>query len=96
MKRLSIFVPIGCPRVEGDEEEDDIDDVENEFNFDLSKTTMALTCYEGKSISLDPSKDLTAYGYGSVAWKERMESWKQKQGKLQMMGDEDDELDLSL
>nr|GMD88777.1 probable cellulose synthase A catalytic subunit 3 [UDP-forming] [Ipomoea batatas] len=88
----------GCPRVEGDEEEDDIDDVENEFNFDLSKTTMALTCYEGKSISLDPSKDLTAYGYGSVAWKERMESWKQKQGKLQMMGDGDgdDELDLSM
>ncbi|XP_019175269.1 PREDICTED: probable cellulose synthase A catalytic subunit 3 [UDP-forming] [Ipomoea nil] len=88
----------GCPRVEGDEEEDDIDDVENEFNFDLRKTTiMALTCYEGKSISLDPSKDLTAYGYGSVAWKERMESWKQKQGKLQMMGDgDDDELDLSL
>lgn len=24
----------GCARVEGDEEEDDIDDVENEFNFD--------------------------------------------------------------
>ena len=29
--------------------------------------------------SLDPSKDLAAYGYGSVAWKERMERWKQKQ-----------------
>lgn len=35
--------------------------------------------------SMDPSKDLAAYGYGSVAWKERMESWKQKQEKLQMM-----------
>ncbi|KAE8099499.1 hypothetical protein FH972_017479 [Carpinus fangiana] len=35
--------------------------------------------------SMDPSKDLAAYGYSSVAWKERMESWKQKQGKLQMM-----------
>lgn len=34
--------------------------------------------------SLDPSKDLSAYGYGSIAWKERMEAWKQKQGKLQM------------
>lgn len=34
---------------------------------------------------MDPSKDLAAYGYGSVAWKERMESWKQKQDKLQMM-----------
>lgn len=33
---------------------------------------------------MDPSKDLAAYGYGSVAWKERMESWKQKQEKLQM------------
>jgi cellulose synthase A len=36
---------------------------------------------------MDPSKDLAAYGYGSVAWKERMESWKQKQDKLQMMND---------
>ena len=33
--------------------------------------------------SMDPSKDLAAYGYGSVAWKERMEIWKQKQEKLQ-------------
>jgi cellulose synthase A len=32
---------------------------------------------------MDPSKDLAAYGYGSVAWKERMESWKQKQDRLQ-------------
>ena len=32
-----------------------------------------------KTRSLDPSKDLAAYGYGSVAWKERMENWKQKQ-----------------
>ncbi|GMN34612.1 hypothetical protein TIFTF001_004785 [Ficus carica] len=29
--------------------------------------------------SLDPSKDLAAYGYGSVAWKQRMEHWKQNQ-----------------
>lgn len=34
---------------------------------------------------MDPSKDMAAYGYGSVAWKERMESWNQKQEKLQMM-----------
>lgn len=33
--------------------------------------------------SMDPSKDLAAYGYGSIAWKERMEIWKQKQEKLQ-------------
>lgn len=38
--------------------------------------------------SMDPSKDLAAYGYGSVAWKERMESWKQKQEKLQVMKNE--------
>lgn len=38
--------------------------------------------------SMDPSKDLAAYGYGSVAWKERMESWKHKQDKLQMMKSE--------
>ena len=37
---------------------------------------------------MDPSRDLAAYGYGSVAWKERMENWKQKQEKLQMMKNE--------
>lgn len=34
---------------------------------------------------LDPSKDLAAYGFGSVTWKERMESWKSRQEKLQVM-----------
>ncbi|CAK9178254.1 unnamed protein product [Ilex paraguariensis] len=37
---------------------------------------------------MDPSKDLAAYGYGSVAWKERMESWKLKQEKVQMLKNE--------
>lgn len=37
---------------------------------------------------MDPSKDLGVYGYGSVAWKERMEIWKQKQEKLQVMKNE--------
>ncbi|VAH97384.1 unnamed protein product [Triticum turgidum subsp. durum] len=32
--------------------------------------------------AMDPSKDIGSYGYGSVAWKERMESWKQKQERL--------------
>ncbi|XLS86009.1 hypothetical protein HN51_036175 [Arachis hypogaea] len=27
---------------------------------------------------MDPKKDLAFYGYGSVAWKERMEEWKKK------------------
>ncbi|PRQ19487.1 putative cellulose synthase (UDP-forming) chromatin regulator PHD family [Rosa chinensis] len=150
----------GCARVAGDEEEDGVDDLENEFSFDgrnrhdlqhaLSADAMLhghmsygrassvssdfhndlhsiphlplLTNGQmvddippeqhalvpsfmgansgGKRIhplpfsdpafpvqprSMDPSKDLAAYGYGSVAWKERMESWKQKQEKLQMM-----------
>lgn len=52
--------------------------------------------------SMDPSKDLAAYGYGSVAWKERMEGWKQKQERLQQLrseggGDwEGDDADLPL
>ncbi|KAG2693082.1 hypothetical protein I3760_08G081900 [Carya illinoinensis] len=139
-------------KVEGDEEEDDIDDVENEFNFDarnrqdhafaadamlhygrasdsdlhhgLHSTPLVPLLTNGQMVddippeqhalvpsfpggvgggkrihplpfsdhalpvqprSMDPSKDLAAYGYGSIAWKERMESWKQKQDKLQMM-----------
>ncbi|XP_020265449.1 probable cellulose synthase A catalytic subunit 5 [UDP-forming] isoform X3 [Asparagus officinalis] len=53
--------------------------------------------------SMDPSKDLAAYGYGSIAWKERMELWKQKQEKLQAArnenggkGDDGDDPDLPL
>lgn len=37
---------------------------------------------------LDPNKDLASYGYGSVAWKERMESWKTRQDKLQLVKSE--------
>ncbi|BBN01480.1 cellulose synthase A [Marchantia polymorpha subsp. ruderalis] len=36
------------------------------------------------SRSMDPTKDLAAYGYGSVAWKERLDSWRQKQEKMQV------------
>lgn len=155
----------GCARVDGDEEEDGVDDLENEFNFDgrhrqemdrqgygaeamlhghmsygrgsdldlshvhplpqvplLTNGQMVddippehhalVPAYMGaggggggggKRIhplpftdsglpvqprSMDPSKDLAAYGYGSVAWKERMESWKQRQEKLQTMKNE--------
>lgn len=38
--------------------------------------------------SMDPSKDLGDYGYGSIAWKERMESWKRKHDKQQMMNND--------
>lgn len=146
----------GCPRVEGDEEEDDTDDLENEFDIgsnthhiaeamlsarlavgrgsqatvntpsELDSASVAgdipLLTYgqedggissdkhalivppfmsRGKrvhpmpisdsSISvqprpLDPKKDLAVYGYGTVAWKERMEEWKRKQNeKLQVV-----------
>lgn len=54
---------------------------------------------------MDPKKDLAVYGYGTVAWKERMEDWKKKQNeKLQVVkhqgdggkdnGDEFDDPDL--
>ena len=33
-----------------------------------------------------PEKDIALYGYGSVAWKDRMEDWKKRQNdKLQMV-----------
>ncbi|XP_077212392.1 putative cellulose synthase A catalytic subunit 5 [UDP-forming] [Tasmannia lanceolata] len=147
----------GSARVAGDEEEDDVDDLENEFNFagrdnqdiqylaeamlqghmsygrsgdsdmpqvvhtmpqvplltngqvvdDIPPEQHALVPAfmggGGKRIhplpfsdpsvpvhprSMDPSKDLAAYGYGSVAWKERVENWKQKQEKLHAMKNE--------
>jgi len=36
---------IGCPRVHGDEEEDNIDDVENEFNFENDRVKHDFQCY---------------------------------------------------
>ncbi|KAJ7569589.1 hypothetical protein O6H91_01G085100 [Diphasiastrum complanatum] len=150
----------GSPRVENDEEEEDVDDLENEFNFlddrqdkqhiaeamlhahmsygraddlDLPPRMMEtlqphhplLTNGEtfsgellgippdhhaivvphvgggGKRVHplpysdpnlqvqtrsiMDPTKDLAAYGYGSVAWEERVHSWKMRQEKMQMM-----------
>ncbi|MED6220230.1 putative cellulose synthase A catalytic subunit 3 [UDP-forming] [Stylosanthes scabra] len=101
----------GCPRVEGDEDEDGIDDLENEFQQHMHVTmppeddetyqehhnnqhqhhhnnALVPSYMVRKEIiglqarAMDPSKDLAAYGYGSVAWKERMEMWKQKQQTL--------------
>jgi len=160
----------GCARVPGDEEEDGVDDLENEFNwtdkhdsqyvaesmlhahmsygrgadfdgvpqpFQPNPNVPLLTNGQmvddippeqhalvpsfmgggGKRIhplpyadpnlpvqprSMDPSKDLAAYGYGSVAWKERMESWKQKQERMHQMrnegggNDDGDDADLPL
>ncbi|GLT32117.1 hypothetical protein SLA2020_068060 [Shorea laevis] len=165
----------GSPRVEGDEEEDDVDDLEHEFYIDrtdphriaeamlssrlnigrgphpnisgistpaeLDSASVAadipLLTYGQEDVgissdkhaliippfmgcgnrvhpmlvpdssmtmpprAMDPKKDLAVYGYGTVAWKERMEDWKKKQNeKLQMVkheggnGDEFDDPDL--
>ncbi|XP_050366228.1 cellulose synthase A catalytic subunit 2 [UDP-forming]-like [Argentina anserina] len=152
----------GSPRVEGDEEEEDIDDLENEFDiasndrrdphqfaaavlaarlnirgsqvhgsgistpaeFDTASmaSEIPLLTYgqedvgiasdkhaliippfmsRGKRVHpmpssdasmsfpprpMDPKKDIAVYGYGTVAWKERMEEWKKKQNeKLQLV-----------
>nr|APU87545.1 CesA5 [Plantago ovata] len=34
-----------------------------------------------QSRSMVPQRDLAAYGYGSIAWKDRMEEWKSKQNE---------------
>ncbi|KAJ6413488.1 hypothetical protein OIU84_006313 [Salix udensis] len=153
----------GCPRVEGDEEEEDTDDLEHEFDYgnlnglspeqvseamlssrtnngrashsntygiptqgDLDSSLLSskipLLTYgeEDAEISSDqhalivpphmghgnrvnptsfsdpsipsqprpmvPKKDIAVYGYGSVAWKDRMEDWKKRQNdKLQVV-----------
>ncbi|XP_073142642.1 cellulose synthase A catalytic subunit 6 [UDP-forming]-like [Henckelia pumila] len=44
---------------------------------------------------MDPNKDLAVYGYGTIAWKERMEEWKKKQNdRLQMVEHQGDDPDL--
>ncbi|XP_052195807.1 cellulose synthase A catalytic subunit 5 [UDP-forming]-like [Diospyros lotus] len=150
----------GSPRVEGDEEEDDIDDLEHEFDFrnlevlgpqavgnflsphhniphggspnsseihvhldnnsscppeipllaydeedvEISSSQRALFIpFMGKGNgsytpsftdhtlspqprSMVPEKDISVYGYGSVAWKERMEEWRRRQSdKLEVL-----------
>ena len=41
-----------------------------------------------------PQKDIAEYGYGSVAWKDRMEVWKKRQAeKLHVIKHDGDELD---
>ncbi|KAH6757915.1 cellulose synthase 6 [Perilla frutescens var. hirtella] len=160
----------GSPRVDGDEDEDEFDDLEHEFDYNeyesqlitgtappsrIGRTASGITTqseldpsalnteiplltygqeddtisadkhaliippFRGKRIHpmpstdssmtslpprpMDPKKDLAVYGYGTVAWKERMEEWKRKQNeKLQVVkhqgdkggGDELDDADL--
>ncbi|XP_047969549.1 cellulose synthase A catalytic subunit 5 [UDP-forming]-like isoform X2 [Salvia hispanica] len=154
----------GFARVEGDEDEDGIDDLENEFDYvksepvgftqnggavgsvygglsgsatmpghdssqgiDIPLLTNGEECAEiahdqsaiivplfasnvngihatppGTTAPLHPrpmvpEKDLAVYGYGSVAWKDRMEEWRRRQNeKLQVVkhqGTNDDDFD---
>ncbi|XP_071741762.1 cellulose synthase A catalytic subunit 5 [UDP-forming]-like [Rutidosis leptorrhynchoides] len=141
----------GSPRVEGDEEEEEFDDLDNEFdignrihsfsehfsrlNFGVGASSVSgfATPYEvdaasvsheiplltygqedgdnhaiiippymgrsrrlqlfdtASSVSLpprpmDPKKDLAVYGYGTVAWKDKMEEWRKRQAdKLEII-----------
>ncbi|XP_057806916.1 cellulose synthase A catalytic subunit 5 [UDP-forming]-like [Salvia miltiorrhiza] len=135
----------GSPRVEGDEEEDETDDLEHEFDYgnpeapgfkqrvggvpsvhasSTGSTTISssqgleiplLTYneedtqihYDRQAIiippfpghgdgthqtpnvqprSMVPEKDIALYGYGSVAWRDRMEEWKRRQNdKVQVV-----------
>ncbi|KAI3513611.1 hypothetical protein L1887_20947 [Cichorium endivia] len=120
----------GSPRVEGDEEEDGFDNLDNEFdlgnyegmlssrlnigpesannygfatpsevdaatlNPDILLLTygqvvitrlITLYCHLGQWI-LTPKRDIAVYGYGTVAWKDRMETWRKRQSdKLEMV-----------
>ncbi|KAH6778389.1 cellulose synthase 5 [Perilla frutescens var. frutescens] len=90
----------GCARVAGDEEEDDVDDLHNEFAFTEPQPETpppqqhALVAIGTKPTqplplvepkSLEPSEDLAAYGYGRIAWKKRLEKWKSRQESLHRM-----------
>ena len=39
---------------------------------------LVLSSFEVRPRPLDPSKDLASYGYGNIAWNNRMESWSQE------------------
>ncbi|KAF7127297.1 hypothetical protein RHSIM_Rhsim11G0082600 [Rhododendron simsii] len=139
----------GSPRVDGDEEEDEFDDLDNEFEHGSNSPqhvseaalvshrrtghshapfvkmessalnpgipfpaydqedavisshkqplTIPLSTSHGKQVRpvpprpMDTKKDLAVYGYGTVAWKDRMEAWKRRQDeKLQILKHEPD------
>ncbi|KAL8473748.1 hypothetical protein ACS0TY_029882 [Phlomoides rotata] len=138
----------GFPRVEGDEDEEDVDDLDKEFDyakdeaFGFSQYAGATSIHGGLAATsshdspqglniplltygeedaeiaynhaiiippyvnngigihpnssgttaplqprpMVPEKDIALYGYGSVAWKDRMEDWKRRQNdKLQVV-----------
>ncbi|KAK8591414.1 hypothetical protein V6N13_031460 [Hibiscus sabdariffa] len=65
----------GFPRVEGDEEEDDIDDLENEFNFDRRNNMQ-----QHLVVHSQPQLPLLSNGH-----KDGMETWKQEKENFQVM-----------
>ncbi|XP_047969230.1 cellulose synthase A catalytic subunit 5 [UDP-forming]-like isoform X2 [Salvia hispanica] len=118
----------GSPRVEGDEEEYETDDLEHEFDYgnpdapgfkqkvgvvpsvpagstgsatasSSQEFEIPLLTYTAEDAeihcdqqaiivprSMVPEKDIALYGYGSVAWRDRMEEWKRRQNdKLEVI-----------
>ncbi|KAF6155701.1 hypothetical protein GIB67_007138, partial [Kingdonia uniflora] len=49
------------------------------LTFKLLGSAVNCHMYVVQNRSMNPSKDLSAYGYGCVAWKERVETWRQEQ-----------------
>ncbi|KAE8702334.1 putative cellulose synthase A catalytic subunit 3 [Hibiscus syriacus] len=84
----------GFPRVEGDEEEDDIDDLDNELDFQGRNNEKHNLVEPQLPLLSNGHKDLTTYGYGSVAWKNRMETWKQEKEKIQLMKSDNGSIDV--
>jgi cellulose synthase A len=43
---------------------------------------MFMICYvyvDQESRQINPNKDMALYGYGTIAWKEKIEEWRQKE-----------------
>ncbi|CAI0555200.1 unnamed protein product [Linum tenue] len=60
-----------------------------EFHVFVISIELTVTYFFGNAVpprSMVPQKDIAVYGYGSVAWKDRMEEWKRRQSdRLQVV-----------
>jgi cellulose synthase A len=63
------------------------------INFCLDVELSAFdVCVTVQPRPMVPKKDIAVYGYGSVAWKDRMEDWKKRQNdRLQVVKHEGDD-----
>ncbi|XP_057797035.1 probable cellulose synthase A catalytic subunit 3 [UDP-forming] [Salvia miltiorrhiza] len=93
----------GSARVAGDDDEDGLDDLHNEFAFTDQQPllTPQMPHFEhtppplpwtdsslvAETKSPDPSEDLAVYGNGRIAWKKRLERWKSRQLHLHRTND---------